>query len=172
MLCLARGSRARLREASGDGQMGDGVKEGSCLRRWLAGLRRQPHQTQTEQGVASPSTIAVPVGVTLRLTCGPRVACCRLILFLDGGGVRAAPRRQIWRPDLSTDFHGLAVHVPFETTGTGARTDAASAVAAWQESSFPRHPGCGWLPRCRRHAPIRSTTPTNPKSPLLPWLGF
>jgi len=78
---------------------------------------------------------------TLRLTCGPRVACCRLILFLGGGGVRAAPRRQIWRPDLSTDFHGLAVHVPFETTGTGARTDAASAVAAWQESSFPRHRG-------------------------------
>ena len=47
----------------GERRWPDGVKEGSCLRRWLAWLRRQPHQTQTEQGVASPSTIAVPVGV-------------------------------------------------------------------------------------------------------------
>ena len=48
-----------------------------------------------------------------------------LILFLDGGGVSERRRADLARPDLSTDFYGLAVHVPFGTTGTGARVRRA-----------------------------------------------
>lgn len=130
MFCFAlREVSSRGGSAPRDGRLGEGRKLPACACpgcRSLAWLGWGDNQTQSSQGVASPSTISVPLGLGT-LPCGPRVACCCVVpLFLDGRRVcqrlRAA---RIWRR-ISTarpDFYGLTVLAPFETRGRGS-TDA------------------------------------------------